>query len=70
MAVRFTQQAGRQHPPEKIEETKHLDHHTYSRPFEEDEEYPTKEAGRPAQFVLAREKVERLLWADDEEEAA
>lgn len=68
--MRFTQQAGRQHAPEKIEETKHLDHHTYSRPFEEDEEYPTKEAGRPAQLVLAREKVERLLWADDEEEAA
>jgi hypothetical protein len=58
-----------QHAPEKIEETEHLDQHTDSWPFEEDEEYPTEEADCPAQLVLAREKVERLLRADDEEEA-
>lgn len=59
-----------QHAPEKVEETEHLDQHAYSWPFEEDEEYPAKEAGRPAQLVFAREKVERFLRADDEEEAA
>jgi hypothetical protein len=56
--------------PKKIEEPEHLDQYTYSRPFEEDEEYTAEEAGRPAQLILAREKVERLLRADDEEEAA
>jgi len=49
----------------KVEEH---DQHTYSWPFEEDEEHPTKETNCPAQLVSAREKVERLLRSDDEEE--
>ena len=74
-AVRFTQEGGGgwggvQDVPEKIEKTEHLYQYTDSWPFEEDEEYPTKEADCPAQLVLAREKVERLLRADDEKEAA
>jgi hypothetical protein len=69
-AVLLRRGATRQHAPEKIEETEHLDKHTDNWPFEEDEEYPTKEADCPAQLVLTREKVERLLRADDEEEAA
>jgi hypothetical protein len=68
-AAAFYAQGGK-HAPEKIEETEHLDQHTDSWPFEKDEEYPTEEADCPAQLVLAREKVERLLRADDEEEAA
>jgi len=68
-AVRSRRGANK-HAPEKIEKTEHLDQHTDSWPFEEDEEYPTEEAGCPTQLVLAREKVERLLRADDEEEAA
>jgi len=54
----------------KVEETEHLDQDADGWPFEEDEEYPAEEAGRPAQLVLAREEVKRLLRADDEEEAA
>lgn len=38
---------GGKHVPEKIEETEHLDQHTDSWPFQEDEEYPSEEAGRP-----------------------
>jgi hypothetical protein len=61
---------GKAYAPEQIEETEHLDHHADGWPFEKDEEDPAEEADRPTQLVLAREKVERLLWADDEEEAA
>jgi hypothetical protein len=39
---------GGQHAPEKIEKPEHLDQHTYNWPFEENEEYPTKEAGCPS----------------------
>ena len=61
---------GEAYAPEKIEETEHLDHHADGWPFEKDEEDPAEEADRSTQLVPAGEKVERLLWADDEEEAA
>ena len=55
--------------PEQIEKAEHLDQHPNDRPLEEDEEYAAEEAGGPAQLVPSREKGERLLWADDEEES-
>jgi hypothetical protein len=58
------------HAPEKIEKPEHLDQHAGGGPFQEDEEDATEKTRRPTQLVPAREKVERLLRADDEEEAA
>ena len=64
----YAQQTKYRNAPEQIEKAKHLDQHANDRPLEEDKDDAAKEAGGPAQFVPSREKRERLLWADDEEE--
>ena len=53
------------HAPEKIEKPEHLDQHARGGPFEKDEEDAAEKARRSTQLVPPREKVKRLLRADD-----
>ena len=66
MPPRRSHARARAHAPEEVEEAERLDAHADKRPADEDEEDPAEEAERPAQLLLAREKVERLGWANDE----
>lgn len=52
--------------PKEVEEPKRLDDDADEGPFEEDEEDAADETCCPAQLLLAREEVKRLLGADDE----
>lgn len=53
--------------PEEVEEAERLYNHPDERPLQHDhDEYSSNEANCPTDLVLAREKVERLVRADDE----
>ena len=59
----------RSNAPDEVQETERLYYHSNEWPFEEHEKDTADEADGPAQLLLAREEVERLVRPDDESES-